>query len=423
MTNEQFDLIVVGGGPAGLMAAGVAAEGGAKVILLEKNERPGKKLLISGKGRCNITTAETDPAAVIEAFGKNGKFLYSALHEFGVEETIDFFDRHGVATKVERGQRIFPVSDQARDVLQALVDWLKKNKVRIITNCAVTKLIAKGKAIEKVKTSQGDFSASKFVITTGGKAAPSTGSNGDGYAWAGTLGHKIIAPCPSLVPIRVKESWVKELEGLSLKNARISVYRNGKKRDERFGEAIFTRDGLSGPIILDMSQNIGELLKDGEVELRLDFKPALEFPKLDSRIQRDWRAVSNKMFKNSLDKLLPQKLIPVIIKLSGIDPDKKVNAITKEERNKLLHLLKEMPLKVKALLGFERAIATAGGIDLKEIEPKTMRSKLIKNLYFAGEIIDLNGPTGGFNLQMCWSTGYLAGRNSGGRIFPMVIRK
>lgn len=412
MTNEQFDLVVIGGGPAGLMAAGAAAENGAKVVLLEKNECLGKKLLITGKGRCNITTAETDPATVIESFGKNGKFLYSALHEFGVEDTIAFFEQRGVATKVERGQRVFPVSDRAYDVLQVLIDWLKKNKVKIITNCTVTKLIAKGKAIEKVKTSRGDFSANKFVITTGGKAAPSTGSSGDGYAWARILGHKIIDPRPSLVPIRTKESWVQALEGLSLKNARISVYQGGKKKDDRFGEAIFTQDGLSGPIILDMSQAIGKLLKDGEVELRLDFKPALDFPKLDSRIQRDWLAVSNKMFRNSLDKLLPKKLIPVVIKLSGIDPDKKVNAITKEERNKLLHLLKELPLKVKSLLGYERAIATAGGIDLKEIEPKTMRSKLINNLYFAGEIIDLNGPTGGFNLQMCWSTGYLAGKNT-----------
>jgi predicted Rossmann fold flavoprotein len=413
MTNQQFDLAVVGGGPAGLMAAGAAAESGAKVVLLEKNERLGKKLLISGKGRCNITTAETDPATVIEAFGKNAKFLYSALHEFSVEDTIAFFNQHGVATKVERGQRIFPKSDKAHDVLQALVNWLKENKVKIITNCTVASFVSKGNKIEKVKTSQGDFCADKFVITTGGKAAPSTGSSGDGYDWARTLGHKIIDPHPSLVPVRTKEFWIKELEGLSLKNTQISVYQHGKKKDERFGEAIFTHDGLSGPIILDMSQNIGKLLKHGEVELRLDFKPALEFPKLDRRIQRDWLAMSNKMFKNSLNELLPQKLIPVMIKLSGIDPDKKVNTITKEERNKLLHLLKEMSLKVRALLGFERAIATGGGIDLKEIEPRTMRSKLIENLYFAGEIIDLNGPTGGFNLQMCWSTGYLAGKSAG----------
>jgi len=414
-----YDIAVIGGGPAGLMAAGIAAQNGASVVLLEKNERLGKKLLISGKGRCNITTAETDPATVIEAFGlpagrqaRNGKFLYSALHKFSVQDTIDWFNQHGVATKVERGQRVFPVSDQARDVLQALVDWLKEKKVKIMTNCAVTKLVAKGKAIEKAITSQGAWRADKFIITTGGKAAPSTGSSGDGYAWAEKLGHKIIPPAPSLVPIKVKESWVNNLEGLSLKNAQISVYQGSKKKDERFGEAIFTHNGLSGPIILDMSQKIGELLKKGDVELRLDFKPALEFPKLDSRIQRDWLAMSNKMFKNSLNELLPQKLIPVIIKLSGIDPEKKVNTITKEERNKLLHLLKEMTFQVSGLLGFERAIATAGGIDLKEIEPKTMKSKLINNLYFAGEIIDLNGPTGGFNLQMCWSTGCLAGSNT-----------
>lgn len=412
MTDQKYDIAVIGGGPAGLMAAGVAAENGAQVILLEKNERLGKKLLISGKGRCNITTAETDPARVIENFGKHCKFLYSALHQFSVQDTIDWFNQHGVATKEERGQRIFPVSDQARDVLQALVNWLKTNQVRIITNCSATKLVTKGNMVIKIKTSQGDFSADKFIVTTGGTAAPSTGSSGDGYAWARKLGHKIIPPAPALVPVRVKEPWIKDLEGLSLKNVRVTVYQNNKKQDERFGEAIFTHNGLSGPIVLDMSQKIGELLKKGAVELRLDYKPALEFPKLDSRIQRDWRSMSNKMFKNSLNDLLPQKLIPVIINLSKIDPDKKVNVITKEERNKLLHLLKEMTFQVSALLGFERAIVTAGGIDLKEIEPKTMKSKLIDNLYFAGEIIDLNGPTGGFNLQMCWSTGHLAGASA-----------
>ncbi|MBU0671979.1 MAG: NAD(P)/FAD-dependent oxidoreductase [Candidatus Margulisbacteria bacterium] len=395
-----------------MLAAGMAAQNGAKVILLEKNEQLGKKLLLSGKGRCNITTAEEDPTTVIEAFGKNGKFLYSALHEFSVQDTINFFNQLGVATKIERGQRVFPVSDQALDVLRALTNWLKEQKVRVVTGCTVIKLVKVGRQIEKVKSSRGDFFAGKFIITTGGQAASFTGSSGDGYAWAKKLGHQIVPPVPSLVPVRTKDAWVKDLQGLSLKNVRISIYQSLKKHDERFGDALFTHFGLSGPIILDMSKKIGTLLANGSVELRIDLKPALDFPQLDARIQRDLKKMSNKAFKNSLAELLPQKLIPVIVRMSGIDPEKKANNITKEERNKLLHLLKELRTHVSSLLGHEKAIVTAGGIELKELDPRTMRSKLINNLYFAGEIIDLDGPTGGYNLQMCWSTGYLAGTSA-----------
>ncbi|MFH1576526.1 MAG: NAD(P)/FAD-dependent oxidoreductase [Candidatus Margulisiibacteriota bacterium] len=412
MTNPRYDIAVIGGGPAGMLAAGMAAQNGAKVILLEKNEQLGKKLLLSGKGRCNITTAEEDPTTVIEAFGKNGKFLYSALHEFSVQDTINFFNQLGVATKIERGQRVFPVSDQALDVLRALTNWLKEQKVRVVTGCTVIKLVKVGSQIEKVKSSRGDFFAGKFIITTGGQAASFTGSSGDGYAWAKKLGHQIVPPVPSLVPVRTKDAWVKDLQGLSLKNVRISIYQSLKKHDERFGDALFTHFGLSGPIILDMSKKIGTLLANGSVELRIDLKPALDFPQLDARIQRDLKKMSNKAFKNSLAELLPQKLIPVIVRMSGIDPEKKANNITKEERNKLLHLLKELRTHVSSLLGHEKAIVTAGGIELKELDPRTMRSKLINNLYFAGEIIDLDGPTGGYNLQMCWSTGYLAGTSA-----------
>jgi predicted Rossmann fold flavoprotein len=412
MTHEQFDLAVIGGGPAGLMAAGAAAESGAKVVLLEKNERLGKKLLISGKGRCNITASEYNIPAFIEAFGKKGKFLYSALQAFGVEAVIRFFNDRGLTTKVERGKRVFPANDQAADVLQVLSGFLKEKKVKVLTNCAAVKLIKKGSKISRVKTADAVILADQYILCTGGLSYPSTGSSGEGYHWAKELGHSIIAPAPALVPLRVKELWAKDLQGLGLRNARIAVYQNNKKRDERFGEALFTHKGLSGPIILDMSKKIGELLKHGEVELRIDLKPALEYPKLDARIQRDFKKKINSMFKNSLDDLLPKSLIPVIIKLSRIDPNKKVNVVTKEERNKLLHLLKELKLHVTSLLGFDKAVATAGGIDLKEIDPRTMKSKLIDNLYFAGEIIDLDGPTGGYNLQVCWSTGHIAGKSA-----------
>lgn len=413
MRSDHYDMAVIGAGPAGMMAAGIAAQNGARVVLLEKNNRPGRKLLLTGKGRCNITRDEKDIPAFIEAFGKNGKFLYSALHTFSVEETIGFFNEEGLKTKAERGKRIFPLSDKAVDVLDALLKFLKKNKVKIINNCHVKKLIKKGDRIEKIAASTGDISAEKYILSSGGLAYPSTGSSGEGLKWAKELGHKIIEPFPTLTPVKTQEPWVKDLQGLDLKNVRISVYQQGNKQDERFGEALFTHEGMSGPIILDMSKNIGKLLKSGRAEIRIDLKPALEYPKLDARIQRDFKEKINKMFKNSLDDLLPKKLIPVIIRLSGIDPEKKVNSITKEERNKLLHLLKEFKVTATALAGFDKAVATAGGIDLKEIDPRTMKSKIIKNLYFAGEIIDLDGPTGGYNLQMCWSTGYLAGKSGG----------
>lgn len=394
MRSNHYDIAVIGAGPAGMMAAGIAAQNGARVVLIEKNDKPGKKLLITGKGRCNITQAENDISSFCEAFGKKGKFLYTALQTFGVEDTINYFNKRGIETKVERGNRVFPISDKASDVLEVLLNFLKQNKVKIVNNCSA---------------SRGDISAEKYILCTGGRAYPSTGSSGAGYKWAKELGHTIIKPTRALVPVKIKESWIKRLQGLSLRNARISVYQQSKKQDERFGEALFTHEGMSGPIILDMSKKIGELLKNGPVELRIDLKPALNFPKLDARIQRDFKEKSNKIFKNSLDDLLPKLLIPVIIDLSGIHPEKKVNNITKEERNKLLHLLKELTLQVTSILGFDKAVVTSGGVDLKEVDPRTMRSKLIDNLYFAGEILDLDAPTGGYNLQMCWSTGYLAG--------------
>jgi predicted Rossmann fold flavoprotein len=422
--NPAYDIAVIGGGPAGMMAAGTAAEQGASVILIEKNDKPGRKLLITGKGRCNITRDENDIPAFCDAFGKKGKFLYSALRAFGVEDTISFFNQRGLATKVERGQRVFPVSDSSQDVLGVLTDHLKEHKVKIMTNCSVTKLVKKGNKIEKIKTSKGDIQANQYVICTGGLTYPSTGSSGDGYKWAKLLGHSVTPPQPSLTPVKAQESWIKDLQGLSLKNVRINIYQNNpstgsgrsKKQAERFGEALFTSDGLSGPIILDMSQKVGQLLKTGPVELRLDLKPALEYPKLDARLQRDFRQHRNKTFRNSLSDLLPSKLIPTMVHLSGINPDKVVNKVTKEERNRLLHLFKEMTFKVRSLYGFDKAIATAGGISLKEIDPRSMRSKMIKNLYFAGEMIDLDGPTGGYNLQMCWSTGYLAGFTAAGKL-------
>ncbi|MDD4902608.1 MAG: NAD(P)/FAD-dependent oxidoreductase [Patescibacteria group bacterium] len=405
----RYDVAVIGGGPGGMMAAGRAGELGARVVLLEKNKRLGAKLLITGKGRCNITNQTDSEREMIEAFGKNGKFLYPALKKFGVADVIDFFAKQGVKTKVERGNRVFPTSDSSRDVLDALVDYLNKAKVEIRYNSAVKEIAVKDKRIEKVVLFGGRvIVADKYILATGGKSYSATGSTGDGYAWLAKMGHTITKLSPALVPIIVKEKIVKELEGLSLKNVEIGLYKNSKKIDSRFGEAIFTADGMSGPIIIDLSGAIGEYLP-GQLKLAIDFKPALDYPTLDQRLQKDFAAAPNKMFKNYLDELLPQKLIPVIIKLSGIDPAKKVNSVTREERKRLLHLLKEFFLTIGGLAGFDQAIITSGGVALNEVDPRTMRSKIIDNLFLAGEILDLSGPTGGFNLQACWSTGYVAG--------------
>ncbi len=406
---EKFDVMVIGGGPSGMMAAGRAAELGAKTALLEKNKNLGRKLLITGKGRCNITQARYNDREFIEKIGKKGRFLFSALAAFGPKEVIKFFQERRLATKIERGGRIFPKADSARDVLNVLLNYLKQNKVKIMTAEEVLGFEVKDGKIESVKLKNKKIYADKFILSTGGKSYPATGSTGDGYGWAAALGHHIINPAPALVPIKIKESWVKNLQGLSLKNVELNVFQNGKKQETRFGEMLFTHFGISGPIVLDVSGRVGELLKGGQVLISIDSKPALDGDQLDQRLQRDFRKNLNKDFKNYLPELLPRKLIETIIYLSGIDSGKKVNSITRDERKRLVGLLKDVRLTAEGLMGFNMAIITSGGVDLKEIDPKTMQSKIIGNLFFAGEVLDLDGPSGGYNLQICWSTGYAAG--------------
>lgn len=403
---NQYNTIIIGGGPAGIFATIFAKQKNQTVLLLEKNNTIGKKLAITGKGRCNITNYTTDIKELVSQYRKNNKFLYHAFSEFGVEDTIKFFNTLGIETKVERGRRVFPKSDNAYEIIEKLFTLVKNDT---LFNCDVEEILNEEKHIVGIKTNKGIFTADRYILTTGGKSYPLTGSNGKGYELAQSLGHNIIEPRPALVSVNTKESWVKELAGLTLKNTNIDIYQNGKKAFSKFGELLFTHQGLSGPIIIDSSREIGNLLEHGDVKILMDLKPALSYPTLKERINKDLAEVGNKAIKNSLSHLLPNSLIPIMIKLCNINPEQKASQLSKEERNTLLHQLKELTVNVTGIGDWYEAIVTDGGVDTKEIDPNTMKSKLIDNLYFAGEIIDIYGPTGGYNLQLCWSTGYLAG--------------
>lgn len=387
---------VIGGGPAGMMAAIAASDAGAKVTLYEKNEKLGKKLFITGKGRCNLTNA-CEITSFFENIPRNPKFLYSAVYSFTNEDTCTFFEQNGLKLKEERGKRIFPISDKSSDVIKTLEKVLIEKKVLVKLNYEIKNI--------------NDIDADSIVIATGGLSYSSTGSTGDGYKFAKSFGHSIVEPVPSLVPLICKEDFIKDLEGLSLRNVKATISKNGKNIHDDFGEMLFTHDGVSGPLILTISSLIGRKLSDNnsEYKLHLDLKNALSFEQLDERILRDFKEVQNKEFKNALSKLLPNKLIPVIINLSKIEPTKKVNLITKEERIGLVNLLKDFTLTIDNLADFNQAVITSGGVHVKEIDPKTMKSKLNDKIYFAGEVIDVDAFTGGFNLQIAFSTGYVAG--------------
>ncbi|MGC8651378.1 MAG: NAD(P)/FAD-dependent oxidoreductase [Minisyncoccia bacterium] len=411
--NKEYDLAVIGGGPSGMMAAIRSGELGARVILLEKNASLGKKLLLSGKTRSNVTRAEFEPRELTKHYGREGDFLLFALSHFGPQEVINFFQKRGLLLKQERGKRFFPEKGDSSSVLKILLSYLRRYHVEIQTQKVVRKLVVKNRKIQKIiLKNREEIVAKNYLICTGGKTFPRTGSTGDGYFWLKQLGHTIEPLRPALVPLRVKESWPKIKEGFNLKNVGLTVYQNNQKKDFRLGDMEFTYFGISGPIVLDLSILIGELLKKGEVKVVLDLKPALSPEVLDKRIQADFSQYHNKVFRGALVNLLPKRLIPLIINLSGINPNKKVNEISKLERQKLGQLLKHLEMTITSLLGFEHAIITQGGVSLKEIDAKTMKSKIIDNLYLAGEIINLHGPSGGYNLQLCWSTGYLAGESA-----------
>lgn len=412
-------VVVIGGGPAGMMSAITASQNGNEVILIERNEKLGKKLLITGKGRCNITSS-LPIDEFIQNIPGNGQFMYSSFKNYTNTDIIDFLKSEGLSVKEERGNRIFPITDKSQDVLNCFIKKLKELNVKIMYNAKVTGIESKNKdgKLKITIANKEKIEADKVILATGGKSYPLTGSTGDGYEIAKKLGHTITKIKPSLVPLETYEKDIcKELQGLSLKNIKMEIKDEEKNKTiyDDFGEMLFTHFGVSGPTILSSSahlvryKNIDELLKNKKVVLHIDFKPALSDKKLDDRILRDFEQFKNKEFKNSLDKLLPQKLIPVIIKLSGINPEKKVNEINKEERHKLLELLKDFKVTIKGFRPIDEAIITSGGINIKEINPKTMESKLVDGLYFAGEIIDVDAYTGGFNLQIAYSTGYTAG--------------
>ena len=403
-------VIVVGAGPAGMMAAGQAAANGAQVLLLERNARPGRKLMITGKGRCNVTNACTLLNELTDHIPSNGRFLYSAFSRMMPYDVIDFFETRGVPMKIERGNRVFPESDKAMDIVDALDSFCKQNGVKRKEERVVA-LLSENSSITGVKCESGNvYTGDAVVVATGGLSYPLTGSTGDGYVLAKQIGHSIVPTSPSLVPLETKESWVKEAQGLALKNVRITVRDTESFTDvyTDFGEMLFTHFGVSGPIILSASSHLADM-KSGKYELLIDLKPALSHEQLDARILRDFAEMSNKALANALSKLLPKSLIPVIVRLSGIPSDLRVNQITRDDRQYLGSLIKELPLTITKKRPVEEAIVTAGGVQVTQLNPKTMESKLVKGLYFAGEVIDVDAYTGGFNLQIAFSTGNLAG--------------
>lgn len=402
-------IFVVGGGPAGMMAALRAAEGGGQVTLFEKMPRVGRKLGITGKGRCNLTNV-ADVAEIVKNIPGNGKFLFSALKKFSSADTVNFFESLGVATKVERGGRIFPVSDDATEVIDALLRRLTILGVDVRTNSPVTEIISRQKKIRGVLVGGKILECDALILATGGASYPATGSTGDGFKFARRIGHTVTEILPALVPLETEEEFVRTLQGLSLRNVRVKLLADGKAVAEQFGEMLFTHFGVSGPIILTLSRQAAQLLTQKKfVELEINLKPALTPEQLDARILRDFAKFKGKIVKNALVELLPAKLIPVVLDLSYLPEEKRVDEITQAERRRLVEILRGVPLTITKTRPIDEAIVTAGGVDVKEIDPRTMRSKIVENLFIVGEVADIDGFTGGFNLQAAWSMGNAAG--------------
>jgi predicted Rossmann fold flavoprotein len=474
MNKEVWDVAVIGGGPAGMISAGRSAELGAKVILIEKNESLGKKLLITGNGRCNVTNAESDTRVLLDKFKENGKFLFSAFSQFSVKETLDFFNSKGMPTKIENEKRVFPESNSSSSVLNVLLTYMKAGNVKILTNSPVASVIPAeagelGNGPERkdgggrAESWSGDFSAEKysglqsenmnldprireddkqpkninsgtnkkitsivlengeeifaksFIIATGGKSYPKTGSTGDGFVWLKKLGHTIIKPDSALVPINIKESWVKELQGVTLPEIKISILEDDKKVETKLGKILFTHFGVSGPTILNMSRKINEIIPNGDVFITLDLLPKFDFSSLNEELQKIFKKHTNKKFRNAILDLIPSGLVEIVIKKSDINGDTFCHSVTRDERIKLMHVLKDIRMQIESLQSPENAIVASGGVALEEVDFKTMQSKLFPNLYLTGDILNINRPSGGYSLQICWTTGYVAGTNASGK--------
>lgn len=409
----KYDVAVIGGGPAGMMAAISASAQGARVILLEKNKRLGLKLMMSGGGRCNISNNILDPKELSQHFDKKGKFLISCFTKFGVSHVIDFFESRGVSLKIEKDNQIFPVSNQASDILNCLHSVLKEKEVVIRTDANVVEVSSKDNKIQKLILESGEeVRASNYVIATGGRSYPGTGSSGEAYSWLKVVGHNIIIPKPALSPLVLRGKIPAKLEGLSLSSAALTLIEKGQEIITLRGGIVFTSRGISGPAALNLSRYIKIMEKS---VVRLDLFPHYSTEEFDYHLRNLLSRSGSRLFKNSLDDLAPPKLRPLIIELSGIDPEKQVSIITSEERKSLLEILKNWNFNLQSLEGFDRAIVTSGGVDLGEIDPKNMKSKIIENLFVAGELLDVDGPSGGYNLQMCWSTGHVAGLGASSR--------
>ena len=407
--DEKYDAVIIGGGPAGSFSAIFSSQRGKKVSLIDKNEQICKKLLLTGKGKCNLTNMNEMNEEYLLKY-RNGKFLINVFHQFSNIDLFNFFESNGLKLKIDTGKRVYPESENAEDVVKTIRKILDKNKVRIFLKEKVID-IEKEKNIFKIKTDKRILISEKVVIATGGKSFPETGSEGDGFMFAHRFGHKIINPVPSLCGIEINEDFIKKWQGINLKNVLVSAYLNNKKIGEEFGEVLFTHYGVSGPAILNLSGNVSENIGKGEIKIVINFKPALNEEILDKRIQREIKENPNKILKNLFKNLLPSGIIPEFLKYSNIDSEKRVNQLTKEERKILVNSLLNFELKVKKTRPFYDSMVTRGGVCVNEINPKTMESKIVKGLCFAGEVIDIDGKTGGYNLQACFSTGYVAGMN------------
>ncbi len=410
--SEIYDLIVIGGGPAGMMAAGTAAKEGKRVLLLEKNSDLGEKLKITGGGRCNITNYELDNRKFLAHFGEAGKFLFSPFSQFAVKETFTFFEKKKLPLVIQARNRVFPKSERAYDVYLTLKEFMKKHRVKILLNSPVIKINKKGNEIDSVDTKNTRYQAKKYIIAVGGVAAPETGSTGDGFKWVEKLGHTIHRPNPNIVPLRSNTEWVKHISGTTLSFMKITFFVNDEKAFSKTGKILFTHFGLSAPLILNSAKEVRKLLDQGRVHAEIDLFPDTHLGALDKRILKLFEKTKNKDVKNALMELLPKKVAEVIHDLLALEErNKKVHSFTVEERKRLLHLLKHLPLSIDGLMGMDRAVIADGGVPLEEIDTKTMQSKIVKNLYLIGDMLHVNRPSGGYSLQLCWTTGYVAGKH------------